>query len=179
MEIEITGSEKESNRTNYSCLLSYQAFDLEWGWRWPCCNRDQYLFSITARQFTFEKQQDLYHNKVTLASLLLKGLATKHAAVKWIILLYWFHCSLILKVVNNLVIQTGFHCIPTIWESEEGVGGCLFDTMALGVGTYLGDVLLFLVGFIFVILHFNTGLGFIQAQLILFPFYFLQANMKL
>ena len=57
--------------------------------------------------------------------------------------------------------------------------GCLFDTMALGVGTYLGDVLLFLVGFIFVILHFNTGLGFIQAQLILFPFYFLQANMKL
>ena len=57
--------------------------------------------------------------------------------------------------------------------------GCLFDTMALRVGTYLGDVLLFLVGFIFVILHFNTGLGFIQAQLILFPFYFLQANMKL
>ena len=57
--------------------------------------------------------------------------------------------------------------------------GCLFDTLALGVGTYLGDVLLFLLGFIFVILHFNTGLGFIQAQLILFPFYFLQANMKL
>ena len=29
----------------YSCVLSYQAFDLEWGWRWPCCDRDHYLVS--------------------------------------------------------------------------------------------------------------------------------------
>ena len=26
---------KQENRSFYSCVLSCQAFDLEWGWRWP------------------------------------------------------------------------------------------------------------------------------------------------
>ena len=55
------------NRPFYSCVLGCQAFDLERGWRWPCCGIDKYLVSITTRQFTFEKQQGLYHNKVNLS----------------------------------------------------------------------------------------------------------------
>ena len=35
-----------TNRPFYSCVLSCQAFDLEWGWRWPCCVRDQNLVSM-------------------------------------------------------------------------------------------------------------------------------------
>ena len=54
------------NRPFYSCVLSSQAFDLEWGWRWPCCDRDQYLVSMIIKKFAFEKQQGLYHNKVYL-----------------------------------------------------------------------------------------------------------------
>ena len=34
--------------------------------RWSCCNRDQYLLSMITKKFTFEKQQHLYQNKVTL-----------------------------------------------------------------------------------------------------------------
>ena len=34
-----------NNRPFYSCVLKCQAFDLEWGWRWPCCDKDQYLVS--------------------------------------------------------------------------------------------------------------------------------------
>ena len=30
------------NRPFYSCVLSCQAFDLEGGSRWPCCDRNQY-----------------------------------------------------------------------------------------------------------------------------------------
>ena len=41
---------------------------------------------MIAKSFTFEKQHGLYHNKVTL-SLQFKGLATKHATVKWTILI--------------------------------------------------------------------------------------------
>ena len=33
----------------YSCVLSHQAFDLEWGWRWPCCNGDQCLVSMITK----------------------------------------------------------------------------------------------------------------------------------
>ena len=68
---------KETNRPYYSCVHSCHAFDLEWGWRWPCCNRDQYLVSITTRQFTFEKQQGLYHNKVTLSLTPVKRLGNQ------------------------------------------------------------------------------------------------------
>ena len=58
-------------------VLSCQAFDLEWGWRWPCCDRDQYLVSIITRKFAFEKQQDLYHNKVTLSLTPIKRLGNQ------------------------------------------------------------------------------------------------------
>ena len=37
------------NRPFYSYVLSCQAFDLEWGWRWPCCDRDQYLVSVITK----------------------------------------------------------------------------------------------------------------------------------
>ena len=37
------GMEGFNKRPFYGCVLSCQAFDLEWGWRWPCCDRDQYL----------------------------------------------------------------------------------------------------------------------------------------
>ena len=73
------------NRPFYSYVLICQAFDLEWGWSWPCCDRDQYLVCIITKSFTFEKQQGLFHNRSPLASLLFKGLATKHATVKWTI----------------------------------------------------------------------------------------------
>ena len=46
------------------------------------------LVSMTTRQFTFEKQQGLYHNKVTLSLTLVKGLATKHRTVKWTIMTF-------------------------------------------------------------------------------------------
>ena len=58
-------------------LLNCQAFDLEWGWRWPCCDRDEYLVSIITRKFAFEKQQDLYHNKVTLRLTPIKRLGNQ------------------------------------------------------------------------------------------------------
>ena len=60
-------SEYLYKRPFYSCVLSCQAFDLEWGWRWPCCDRDQYLVSMISNQFKFEKQQCLYHNKINLS----------------------------------------------------------------------------------------------------------------
>ena len=56
-----------SNRSFYSCVLSCQAFDLEWGWRWPCSDKDQYIVGMITEWFTFEKQQCLYDNKVTLS----------------------------------------------------------------------------------------------------------------
>ena len=52
-------------RPFYSCALNCQAFNMEWGWRWPCWDRDQHLVSRIPKQFTYEKQQGLYHNKVT------------------------------------------------------------------------------------------------------------------
>ena len=70
-----------------SCVFSCQAFDLECSWRWPCCDRDQYLFSM----ITIESDLHLKSSEVciitrsTLASLLFKGLATKHTTVKWTI----------------------------------------------------------------------------------------------
>ena len=56
-----------SDRLFYSCVLCCQAFDVEWDWRWPCCDRDQYLASIITRQFTFWKRQGLCHSKATLS----------------------------------------------------------------------------------------------------------------
>ena len=50
--------------------------------------RSNYLFSylcIITRQFTFEKQQGLHHNKVTLRLTPVKSLAIKRATVKWTI----------------------------------------------------------------------------------------------
>ena len=32
-----------STRPYHSCVHSCQAFDFEWGWRGPCCDRDQNL----------------------------------------------------------------------------------------------------------------------------------------
>ena len=55
------------NRPFYSYVLSCQAFNLGWGWSWPCCDRDQYLVCIITKSFTFEKQQGLFHNLVTLS----------------------------------------------------------------------------------------------------------------
>ena len=60
-------SEPLYKRPFYFCVLSCQAFDLEWGWRWPCCDRDQFLVSMISNQFKFDKQQCLYHNKVNLS----------------------------------------------------------------------------------------------------------------
>ena len=37
------------NRPFYNCVLSCQAFDLEWGWKWPCCDKDQYLVSMITK----------------------------------------------------------------------------------------------------------------------------------
>ena len=62
----------------------------------------------------FQDLVAIVKNLVALAPVLGTISHPEHAAVKWTILLYGFHCSLILKVVNNLVIQTGFHCILTI-----------------------------------------------------------------
>ena len=61
----------------YSCVLTCQAFDLEWGWRWPCCDRDQYLVSMITKSFTYEKQQRLYHNKVKLSLTPVQGLGNR------------------------------------------------------------------------------------------------------
>ena len=38
-----------SKRPFYSCVLSCQAFDLEWGWRWPCCDGDKYLVGMVTK----------------------------------------------------------------------------------------------------------------------------------
>ena len=38
-----------ANRPFYCCVLSCQAFDLEWGWRWPGCDRDQYLVGMITK----------------------------------------------------------------------------------------------------------------------------------
>ena len=32
----------------YSCILRWKVFDLEWGWEWPCCDKDQCLDSMIA-----------------------------------------------------------------------------------------------------------------------------------
>ena len=34
------------NMPFHSCVLSCHIFELEWGWRWPCCDRDQYLVTM-------------------------------------------------------------------------------------------------------------------------------------
>ena len=71
------------NKPFYSCVLSCQSLNLEWGWRWPCFDRDQYLVSITTRQFTSDSSKICIITRSPFASLLIKGLATKHATVKW------------------------------------------------------------------------------------------------
>ena len=69
----------------YSCVLSFQVFDLEWGWRWPSCDIDQYLFSILQTSLHLKGSKVCIKTRSPLASLLLKGLATKHATVSWTI----------------------------------------------------------------------------------------------
>ena len=73
------------NRPFYSCVLSFQAFDLEWGWRWPSCDIDQYLFSILQTSLHLKGSKVCIMIRSPLASLLFKGLATKHATVNWTI----------------------------------------------------------------------------------------------
>ena len=42
--------EKDWHNTPFSSyVLSCQAFDLEWGWRWPCFDRDQFLVSMITK----------------------------------------------------------------------------------------------------------------------------------
>ena len=68
----------------YSCVLSCQAFDLGSGWSWPCCDKDQYQVSMITKSFTFQKQHGFFIiTRSSSASLLFKGLATKHITVKW------------------------------------------------------------------------------------------------
>ena len=37
------------NKPFHSYVLNCQSFNLEWGWKWPCCNKDQYLVSIITK----------------------------------------------------------------------------------------------------------------------------------
>ena len=65
---------------------------LEWGWRWLCCDRDQYLVSMITKQFssnvcTITRPLALTH--------LFKGLVTKHATVKWTIMHLNADCMII------------------------------------------------------------------------------------
>ena len=80
--------EKKMNGPFYSCALSCQAFDLEWGWSWPCCDKDQYLVSMMTKSPAFEKRQSLYHNKVTLSLTLVQRLGNQACNCKvdyWLI----------------------------------------------------------------------------------------------
>ena len=47
----ISGARVEclGNRPFFSCVVSCQAFDWEWGGRRPCCDRDQYLVSMLTK----------------------------------------------------------------------------------------------------------------------------------
>ena len=73
------------NRPFYSCVLTHscQAFNLEWGWRWPCCDGDQYLVGMITKYLHLKSSNVCNITRSPLASLLFKGLATKHATVKW------------------------------------------------------------------------------------------------
>ena len=80
--------EKKMNGPFYSCALSCQAFDLEWGWSWSCCDKDQYLVSMITKSPAFEKRQSLYHNKVTLSLTLVQRLGNQACNCKvdyWLI----------------------------------------------------------------------------------------------
>ena len=80
--------EKKMNGPFYSCALSCQAFNLEWGWSWPCCDKDQYLVSMITKSPAFEKRQSLYHNKVTLSLTLVQRLGNQACNCKvdyWLI----------------------------------------------------------------------------------------------
>ena len=80
-DIEINHSAFD-NRPFYSFVLGCQAFNLEWGWRWLCCDRDQYLVSVITKQFTLKSSKVFIITCSSLASLLFRGLATKHETVK-------------------------------------------------------------------------------------------------
>ena len=67
----------------YSCVHSCQAFDLEWGWRWLCCDRDQYLVSMITQQFS--SNVCIITRPLALTHLF-KDLVFKHATVKWTIM---------------------------------------------------------------------------------------------
>ena len=104
------------NRPFYSYVLICQAFDLGWGWSWPCCDRDQYLVCIITKSFTFEKQQGLFHNRSPLASLLFKGLATKHATVKWTIVWNSRLHGKVNLTVSYTIMNTKKIKFPQIWQ---------------------------------------------------------------
>ena len=63
---------------------------------------------------------------------------------KYAILLYWFRFRWSVKIVNKVVTETSFPCIPTSlkkWERKGGFligGGHLFDIMALVGGRQFG-----------------------------------------
>ena len=48
-----------------------------------CCNRDQYLASMITSHLHLKSNKACIITRSPSASLLLKGLATKHATVKW------------------------------------------------------------------------------------------------
>ena len=86
----------------YSCVHSCQAFDLEWGWRWPCCDRDRCLVSMITKWFS--SNVCIITRPLALTPLF-KGLATKHATVKWTIMYLKADCiyqSLFSKPASRL-----------------------------------------------------------------------------
>ena len=89
-----------------------KTFDLEWGWRWPYCDRGQYLVSmITNKNLHLRSSNFFIITRSPLASLLFKGLATKHVTVKWATIFFILpYCHTILMwVLENLVLD---HQLP-------------------------------------------------------------------
>ena len=84
------------NWSFYSWIPSCQAFDLEWGSGWPCCDRDQYLVSMIKKStgnLHLKCSKVCIITRSPLASPLFKGLATKRATVKWTILIIFSFCQ--------------------------------------------------------------------------------------
>ena len=63
------------NRPFYSCVFSDLAFEWQWGWRWPCFDKDHAAFVVlmlTSWHLNEKKQRGLYQSKDT------SGLACSH-----------------------------------------------------------------------------------------------------
>ena len=89
-----------------------KTFDLEWGWRWPCCDRGQYLVSmITNKNLHLRSSNFCIITRSPLASLLFKGLATKHVTVKLATIFFILpYChTILMRVLENLVLD---HQLP-------------------------------------------------------------------